>query len=791
MGVVYMAEQEKPVRRRVALKVIKPGMDSAQVIARFEAERQALAMMDHLHIAKVFDAGTTATGRPFFVMELVHGVPITSSCDDNHLTPRERLALFIPVCQAIQHAHQKGVIHRDVKPSNVLVTLYDGRPVPKVIDFGVAKATEQRLTERTMFTQYGTLVGTLEYMSPEQAEMSGLGVDTRSDIYSLGVLLYELLTGSTPLDRRRLKEVAYAEVLRMIKEEEAPSPSTRLSGSGEALATIAARRRTEPARLTRLVRGELDWIVGKALEKDRTRRYETAAGLARDVERYLADEAVEACPPSALYKLRKFASKYRTPLRVAGVFALLLLLGVVTTTWLAVRAMVAERQALAERDAKEEALQKAEGSARQARAAAAAEEAARLDEAAQRRRAVESERRARAVLSFLQEKILAAGRPEGQEGGLGKDVTLRKSIDAAAPGIAAAFEAQPLVEASVRNALGETYLYLGEPALAIPHHERARALRQRELGTDHPDTLESMNNLAAAYYDAGRRDPALALFEETLKRRRATLGPEHPDTLTSMNNLAAAYHASGKPDRAVVLHQEALGLMKTKLGPKHPDTLNSMGNLALAYYAAGRRDLALPLFEESVKFMKAELGPEHPRTLRGMRDLTSAYQAAGKRDLALPLFEEAVKLMRVKLGPEHPITLGTMHGLALTYLAAAKADLAVPLFEETLEGTRTKLGPVHPRTLRGMRDLASAYQAAGKADLAQAQFQKAVRLMRTELGPDHPTTLGTMHALARPYWRPRGDAGRGVPPRPASRRGRSGCWRRGGRIGAAGDAPVP
>src|SRR5438093_7576328 len=318
MGIVWMAEQMHPVQRKVALKVIKPGMDSRQVIARFEAERQALAMMDHVNIARVFDGGSTRQGdkeigrqrdkslgsvspspclpvslsdpgRPYFVMELVHGVPITKYCDDNHLTPRQRLELFVPVCQAIQHAHQKGIIHRDIKPSNVMITLYDGKPVPKVIDFGVAKATEQKLTERTLFTQYGTMVGTLEYMSPEQAEMSALGVDTRSDIYSLGVLLYELLTGSTPLSHKTMKEAAYAEILRMIKEEEPPKPSTRLSDSGEALASISAQRHMEPAKLTKLVRGELDWIVMKTLEKDRNRRYETANGLEGDVQRYLAD----------------------------------------------------------------------------------------------------------------------------------------------------------------------------------------------------------------------------------------------------------------------------------------------------------------------------------------------------------------------------------------------------------------------------------------------------------------------------------------------------------------------
>ena len=338
MGTVFMAEQTQPVQRKVALKVIKPGMDSRQVIARFEAERQALAMMDHVNIARVLDAGATESGRPYFVMELVHGVPITKYCDDNHLTPRERLELFVPVCQAIQHAHQKGIIHRDIKPSNVMVTLYDGKPVPKVIDFGVAKATEQKLTERTLFTQYGTMVGTLEYMSPEQAEMSALGVDTRSDIYSLGVLLYELLTGSTPLSHKRVKEAAYAEILRMIKEEEPPKPSTRLSDSGEALASISAQRHMEPAKLTKLVRGELDWIVMKTLEKDRNRRYETANGFAADVQRYLDDEPVQACPPSAGYRLRKFARRNKGPVLAASLVLLALVGGIIGTTWGLIRA---------------------------------------------------------------------------------------------------------------------------------------------------------------------------------------------------------------------------------------------------------------------------------------------------------------------------------------------------------------------------------------------------------------------------------------------------------------------
>jgi serine/threonine protein kinase len=308
----------------VAVKVIKPGMDSRQVLARFEAERQALALMDHPSIAKVLDAGATDQGRPYFVMELVKGVPITQFCDERRLTPLERLELAIPVCQAVQHAHQKGVIHRDLKPSNVLVGLYDGVPVPKVIDFGVAKAAGQKLTEATLFTGFGAVVGTPEYMSPEQAQLDNLDVDTRSDVYALGVLLYELLTGTTPLNRKRLKEAAVLEVLRVIREEEPPRPSTRLSTTEE-LPSIAACRNIEPRRLSSLVRGELDWIVMKALEKDRNRRYETASGLAADLRRYLDDEPVQACPPSAGYRFRKFARRNRRAMLTAAILALMLL----------------------------------------------------------------------------------------------------------------------------------------------------------------------------------------------------------------------------------------------------------------------------------------------------------------------------------------------------------------------------------------------------------------------------------------------------------------------------------
>jgi eukaryotic-like serine/threonine-protein kinase len=345
MGTVWMAEQTQPVQRKVALKVIKPGMDSRQVIARFEAERQALALMEHPNIAKIFDAGTTEAGRPYFVMELVRGVPLTKYCDEHRLTPRQRLELFVPVCQAVQHAHQKGIIHRDLKPSNILIAPYDGKPVVKVIDFGVAKATGQRLTEKTLFTDFGAVLGTLEYMSPEQAELNNQDIDTRSDIYSLGALLYELLTGTTPLDRARLKQTAFADMLRVIRDEEPAKPSTRLSESKGTLPSISAQRQTEPAKLTKLVRGELDWIVMKALDKDRNRRYETANGFALDVQRYLADEPVQACPPSARYRLRKLVRRNKRAVAAGVALATLLVLGIVGTSTGLAWALQAERTA--------------------------------------------------------------------------------------------------------------------------------------------------------------------------------------------------------------------------------------------------------------------------------------------------------------------------------------------------------------------------------------------------------------------------------------------------------------
>jgi hypothetical protein len=799
MGVVWMAQQKEPVKRLVALKLVKAGMGSAQIIARFEAERQALALMDHHNIAKVLDAGTTASGRPYFVMELVKGIPIIQYADEHRLTPRQRLELFIPVCQAVQHAHQKGIIHRDLKPTNVLVADYDDRPVPKVIDFGVAKAIGQHLTEKTMFTQFGQVVGTIEYMSPEQAKLNQADIDTRTDIYSLGVLLYELLTGETPFDRQRLCSGAFDEMLRIIREEEPPKPSTRLSSS-QSLPSIAAQRQLEPKKLTALVAGELDWIVMKALEKDRSRRYETANGFALDIQRYLAGEPVVAAPPSAMYLLRKFVHKHLAALTTAVGIALLLVAGVAVSAWQAVRATNAEATAQL---SEQRALQ-----AQQAETARAeGERLAKLDAQAQKAKAEQAAAKEKAANAQAQKRLTQIEKANDILGSIFENLDpneiarnerplqaiLVENLDKAVEQLEGESIGDPLVVATMQNRFGYSLLDLGEPRKAIVVLEKARAtcraklrsehplalavmnnlarayqdagepvmaaplfedtlkLRKAKLGPEHPLTLTSMTNLASAYEAAGKLDLALPLFKETLKVAKSKLGPEHPLTITSMTDLASAYQASGKLHMALPLFEETLNLRKAKLGPEHPQTLASMTNLASAYQGSGKLDMALPLFEEALKLRKTKLGPEHPDTLTSMTDLASAYRAAGKLDMALPLFEEALKLMKARLGPDHPDTLGSMTSLTTLYLDLGKPELALPLANETLKHTKAKLGPEHPLTLQNMGNLASALMLAGKPDLALPLYEQTLEHFKAKLGPEHPDTVTSMQNLASAY----------------------------------------
>jgi eukaryotic-like serine/threonine-protein kinase len=713
MGVVYMAEQEQPVRRRVALKVIKPGMDTAQVVARFEAERQALALMDHPNIARVLDAGATESGRPYFVMELVNGILITEYCDQARLTPRGRLELFVPVCRAIQHAHQKGVIHRDIKPSNVMITLVDGRPTPRVIDFGVAKATGQRLTERSLFTQFGAIVGTLEYMSPEQAELSALDVDTRSDVFSLGVLLYELLTGSTPLERSRLREAGFAEILRRIREEEPPTPSTRLSGSGEALPSIAASRHTEPTRLARLVRGELDWIAMRALEKDRTRRYDSVGSLAADVERYLADEAVEACPPSRRYRLGKFARKHRVALFTAAAFAAVLLAATAVSGYLALRASAAEQLAKS-----------------------------RLADSEQARKQAE------AVSDFMVE---AFGKTDPDQDG--RDLKVVDMLEAAEGRLGLQFAGSPAIHGALLRSLGDTYRALGLPDRAVEVATRALPLIEGSLGPDHPETLFCRNSLACAYADANRRADAIPLAQKTLELAKARFGRDHGETIDFRNTLVGIYSAAGRAADAVSLGEESLRLAEASLGPDHESTLAIRQNLTMAYTSVGRPADAVGLGEKALRLAEASLGPDHNTTRATRASLSYAYLKVGRIPEAIALGEENLRRQESRLGPDHPLTIMVRSDLGDCYRDAGRMAEALPLYEKNDKLASARLGPDHYLSRECRVKLADSLLKVGRTPEAIPLLEGLEKQFAAKPGPDHPETMGLRALLAESYRR--------------------------------------
>jgi serine/threonine protein kinase/tetratricopeptide (TPR) repeat protein len=748
MGLVFVAEQQEPIRRKVALKIIKPGMDTRQVVARFEAERQALALMDHPNIAKVLDGGTTessrsretsetggtltssATGRPYFVMELVKGVPITEYCDQNQVPVRERLELFVDVCEAVQHAHQKGIIHRDIKPSNVLVTLHDGKPVVKVIDFGVAKAIGQQLTDKTVYTHFAQLIGTPLYMSPEQAGESSLDIDTRSDIYSLGVLLYELLTGTTPFDKDRLSQVGYDEMRRIIREEEPPKPSTRISTLGQAASTASANRKSDPRKLSHLFRGELDWIVMKALEKDRNRRYETANGFAMDVQRYLAHEPVLAGPPSAAYRLRKFVRRNRGAVLAALTILLLLVGGIVGTSIGLVGAREAAEQ---ERRAKE--LAETRGNA------------------------------LASIFTGLDPRTEGKNRPPLR-------VLLADYVWNAAQQVVDESGGDALDVARFQNLLGNALCHLDQGEKAVILQQKALQTRAARLGPDHPDTLASKDDLAYAYLHAGKVDQAALLWEEVLPKKKEVLGPEHPDTVQCLNNLAGAYNARGQHDLARPLLEEALVIRRRTQGEEHPSTLGAMNNLAALYYAQRQFDKAEPLFikslvgrrrvvgEENIETLSVtinlaalyhDLGDEHSLTLNAMSGLAAVYHAQRQFDKAEQLFVKALEVSRRVKGEEHPVTLTALSWLAGLYQTQGRLDKAEQLFVKALEVSRRVKGEEDPATLTCLINLGALHQAQRQFARAEPLYLQALETRRRVLGEEHPDTITAMNNLASLY----------------------------------------
>jgi serine/threonine protein kinase len=739
-GVVYMAEQEEPIRRRVALKIIKPGMDTKNVIARFEAERQALALMDHPNIAKVFDAGATAAGRPYFVMELVRGAKITEYCNQHSLTTEDRLKLFVQVCQAVQHAHQKGIIHRDIKPSNILVTQsLQGVAMPMVIDFGVAKATtDQRLTDKTVFTAFEMLIGTPAYMSPEQAALSSVDVDTRTDIYSLGVLLYELLTSSTPFETEELLKAGLDEIRRVIREQEPLRPSTRLSKMpGADLTTVARQRQSEPPRLIHTVRGDLDWIAMKALEKDRTRRYETANGLALDVQRFLAHEPVSARPPSKLYKLQKMVQRNRLLFIGIGVIAALLVVSLIVVSASLAHERQSQREAKMVKQFLESMLKGLDPNIAKTRDTAILREI--LDKAAARvgeltnEPGVEGE--LRSVIGTVYEITGQYSQAEEMQRAaleISRQRFGRKSLQAAAS----------------LNDLGLALIANGKSLEAEKVNREALEIRRRRLPDENADVATSKDNLGHACNDNGKFAEAETLLREALATRRRLFGNESQEVADSLRNLVLVLTNTRNGVEAEAAAREVLALRRKLLGPQHPAVASSLYDLAWMLGVNGKQTEAEALEREGFA-LRQKFSDNYPDIAHSLKNLGDRMREKGNLDDAHSVLSATLSLQRKLLGDDHPDTLYTLNSLALTYEAQTNWSQAESVMREAVASRRKRSGNDDLQTIYAIRSLAEAIEGQGKWAEAEALRREALLSWRKRSGNSDAQTLREFENLAK------------------------------------------
>ena len=742
-GVVFLAEQERPVARSVALKIIKLGMDTRQVVARFEVERQALAMMDHPHIARVIDAGATETGRPYFVMEHVPGRAITQYCDDENLPIDARLELFEQVCHAVQHAHSKGIIHRDLKPSNILVATVDGRPQAKIIDFGIAKATQQKLTEKTLFTEHQQVIGTLQYMSPEQAR-GLLDIDTRTDVYALGVVLYELLTGSTPFDTHTLQDAFFSEIQRLIRDVDPPKPSTRLSQSNETIASVAAHRRVEPKRLGVLVRGDLDWIVMKALEKDRARRYESAHGLAEDLRRYLGGDAVAAAPPSALYRLRKFSRRNRSTVLAGSAIAAALLVGVIAFAWQANIARDQRDAAVAAREAEAEQRRIAEDQRRIAdeqRTEAGRQQALAESNAEAERKA---RGRAEATAKFVTDALRSADPNHGGKEGISVAQAMDQAVKQLDEG---AFRDEPDIEASLLGVIADVLYRNARVADALPLAERALAIYESRPGDHVRNVARSTNLVATIQQDLGHADLAEPLFERGL----ALLEELHPgdddEVAKALNNLAMVRVHRGRLESAEPLLVQSAS-MRERLQPgDSADLAMSLNNLANVVDDLGRRAEALPIFERSLA-MYDRLYDAHPELAMALYNIAQTYIGTGRLADAEAQMDRALAMYRTLFAGDHPDVARAMSGVANVRRVMGHPAESEEMSRAAL-AMRQRLFPGdHPEVALGLEGLINTLKDAGKYADAEPVVDELVAVRRRLVPSGNPNSARALDLAA-------------------------------------------